>query len=185
MTKFLIFVSSPTLDEESLDETREEDVKRFSCESCKLKFDFPSHLHRHVLSVHEKRKRFDCDICSTGFNNKASLLRHLKKSESFACNLCDAKFCKRPDQKSHVKTVHLGVCKACQASEAGETADSSSRLVDNNDHVIHTCRSGSHVKTDLEGKQLLICDLCSCQYAKEMHLIKHYRTIHKVDRTTV
>ena len=166
---------------ENIDEAREEDgEKGFACESCNLKFNFPSHLHRHVLSIHEKRKRFDCDVCSTGFNNKASLQRHLKKADSFNCKLCDAKFCKRADQRSHEKTVHESVCKACETGDRSTTT-----FDDNTEHVVHTCHSGSHVKTDLEGKQVLICDLCSCQYAKTMHLIKHYKKIHKVDRSSV
>ena len=87
-----------------------QEVKKFSCESCDYKTNYKCYLNRHVEQVHDKIKDIVCLQCDYKCSSSSDLKQHVKqihdKIKDVVCLQCDFKCSTSGNLKQHVKGIH-------------------------------------------------------------------------------
>lgn len=108
--------------------------KRPSCNVCHRVCSTPSHLRRHIDTVHTtlKRPRFPCEFpgCGKTYLNLRSVSLHIKTEHSanpvrFPCTLCWKEFKTRPNLEKYISThttEKAYICSTCRRSFSQRTA---------------------------------------------------------------
>ncbi|KAI8431665.1 hypothetical protein MSG28_016144 [Choristoneura fumiferana] len=99
------------------------------CRLCRVRFLFPTNLHRHVQNAH--RLKYQCCACDTIVRTKASATVHaaFHAGTVFKCDHCDQQFLKVTSRSTHMRMMHPseiadgGTCTLC-----GETFISAAGL---------------------------------------------------------
>ena len=82
-----------------------------TCDICWKKFPSPTHLQKHIASVHEeKQMAIKSEFCPNSFERAGHLEQHIKKvhkkPEKFQCDLCNLAFAQENGLKMHLKRIH-------------------------------------------------------------------------------
>ncbi|XP_039436314.1 zinc finger protein 836 isoform X1 [Culex pipiens pallens] len=82
------------MDSFKLHQDMHQGIKRYSCESCGMKFAQKGGLKRHEENIHQNIKSFVCNVCGHAFNEKHQLKAHEFKhmEKNVACEQCPMRF---------------------------------------------------------------------------------------------
>ena len=92
------------------DESVNEGVKQYKCQTCKYETRQKSGLKRHIKCVHEGIKPFDCIICDFKTAQQYALKKHIEfvheGIKPFQCKICDYKATRKSGLKQHMIIKH-------------------------------------------------------------------------------
>lgn len=90
------------------------DKKRYQCELCDSRFQYPYLLSKHIKHVHqrvkyEKKYNFKCELCPREFYSRQGLENHQyqhTRIKKFICDLCGSRQGTKGNLTDHIKRVH-------------------------------------------------------------------------------
>ena len=112
----------------TIQHTRKQKLRRFSCKTCGTQFTKEDNLIRHNIDRHKtaEHEKIRCDYCSSTFFRFHDLDRHInilhvEEPNRVCCNICDRTFSHQSNLNRHLRSVHMEErfkCKECPASFA-------------------------------------------------------------------
>uniref|UniRef100_A0A336MQC0 CSON003984 protein n=1 Tax=Culicoides sonorensis TaxID=179676 RepID=A0A336MQC0_CULSO len=146
--------------------------KKYSCDLCHYKCEYPKKLRAHISGVHLKNRNYTCKICQKSFPNSTNLAFHIKsihENKKSKCTICD-KILSLSGLRNHMKIVHRKekkyACEMCDFKFAfpGLLKDHISRVHLN--EFKHTC------------------DICKKAFKTVTTMNRHRRNIHQVGKNS-
>ena len=175
---------------------KHEDLQRFECKYCHLKFGTSGKLQGHTRYHHEKDKAYDCETCGKSFARQKSLKIHISRAHEgcpdYKCEICHKRFLRRPMIKIHMMKFHKGQkkhkCDKCGKSFYQDwEVKRHVRAYHEGGHKCETCGKYFASKGQLEGHVSRIheggtknyhCDQCSQSFYTKDRLQNHIDKFH-------
>ena len=86
-----------------------EKKKRFSCNTCDLKFSTNSFLQKHIRTQHLGEKNYHCLQCNEAFKYSSNLVQHTRtvhEGIKYKCELCGSQYGSTNALLRHKKDKH-------------------------------------------------------------------------------
>lgn len=163
----------------------ENELKKFSCKVCYVKFKWISSLEKHMIKRHEsvtQRKpratvgpghEYECEICSAAFPNAYSKRRHIYRNHSapkHVCNLCGRAFNRKDHLKRHLERHSKTIKGQFKCSECPKQFSSEE----------YKCRHEQNHKSPVSDRQYQ-CFVCKKGIKRLDNLKTHMRLYHRCE----